>query len=414
MKIMKQNGVVLPRFFFQNIQCKFDGKIIKLNALAETYVLTFLKLKKYHDKTFVRNFLNTFSVYVNVEGQNDIKQWDFSKFKKSKIKRTYTVSNGVATYNGKRYTYNPYIEPPTVFVGRGLHPKRGSVKLPLEKSDITMNTQFAVGPNDWGSVVHVDAPWVAKYKDTLSGEQKYVFLNEYNDDENKFDNARNLRRRLPALRKRYNRDLSSDDGGVRQCATCLAIIDALCIRVGNEKDAGTAETVGCCTLKCKNIKLSEKCIEFSFVGKDSIQCFKKMRNAAVYENLVQFLKSKRTNDPVFQVSPERVNRYIDTIVPGATAKTFRTCHASRLMEEHLRKRAPDEKCFKESNKQVAKLLCHVRGDGISCETSKMNYIDPRIVFSWCKKSGVPVRKVYSAALEQRHSWASPIDENFIY
>lgn len=405
---------MFPKFLLQNIKCKYDGKIIKLNAIDETYVLTFLKLKKYHDKTFVRNFLSTFSVRVNVNGQNDIKQWDFSKFKKFKIKRTYAASDGVATHNGKKYTYNPYIESPTVFVGRGLHPKRGSVKPPLQKADITLNTQFIANPEDWGSVVDVDAPWVAKYKDTLSGEQKYVFLNEHNDDENKFDNARNLGRRLPVLRKRYNRDMRYGDDGVKQCATCLAIIDALCIRVGNEKDADTADTAGCCTLKCKHVKLTENRIELNFVGKDSIRCFKKMKNVAVYENLRQFLKSKRADDPVFRVSPNRINRYIDTIVPGATAKTFRTCNASRLMEELLRKGTPDEKYLKESNKQVAKLLCHVRGDGISCETSKMNYIDPRIIFSWCKKNDVPVRKVYSAALLQRHSWASPVDENFVY
>ena len=45
---------------------------------------------------------------------------------------------------------------------------------------------------EWASVVNVNAPWVAKYRDTLSGEQKYVFLNEHNDDENKYNNARNL------------------------------------------------------------------------------------------------------------------------------------------------------------------------------------------------------------------------------
>jgi len=134
----------------------------------------------------------------------------------------------------------------------------------------------------------------------------------------------------------------------------------------------------------------------------------------VLENVRDFVRTKRANDAVFDVSPTKLNRYIESIVPGATAKTFRTCHASRLMEEHLRKETSDVNGFREANKRVAKLLCHVRGDSVSCGTSKMNYIDPRIIFSWCKKNAVPVGRVYSAALEARHSWASDVDENFVY
>jgi DNA topoisomerase-1 len=415
MKIMRHDGVVLPKFVFQNIQCKYAGNVLKLNALAETYVLTFLKLKKYHDKTFVRNFLSTFSKYVGVNGGDaDIKLWDFSKFKDKKIARARCVnSEGNATHEAKKYTYNPRIEPPTVFVGRGLHPKRGSVKPPLRKKDITLNAQGVPNSGEWAAVVNVNAPWVAKYKDTLSGEQKYVFLNEHNDDENKFNNARNLRRKLPVLRKRYNADMRSNDVSSRQCATCLAIIDALCIRVGNEKDADTADTVGCCTLNRKHVKLNDGIITFSFIGKDSIPCLKRLKNSTVYENMRGMLKSKKGNDLVFDITPNVLNRYINSIVPGATAKTFRTCHASKLMEENLRK-GNTMTCFKESNEKVAKLLCHVKGDSLSCGTSKMNYIDPRIIFSWCERNDVPVWKVYSSALQVRHSWASGLDKNFVY
>ena len=48
--------------------------------------------------------------------------------------------------------------------------------------------------------------------------------------------------------------------------------------------------------------------------------------------------TKKGNDIVFDITPNVLNRYINSIVPGATAKTFGTCHASKLMEENLRKR----------------------------------------------------------------------------
>lgn len=414
---MKHGGVLFSNFVCQNIPCRYGDRAVKLNATAEAYVITFLKLKKYHDKTFVKNFASTLAKYVGLDADTaDIKRWDFSNFKNAKIRTKKGILDaGTATHNGKRYTYNPNIEPPTVFVGRGLHPRRGCVKPPVRKKDVTLNTSHAREPREWKMIVHVDAPWVAKYNDTLTGEQKYVFLNEHNDDKHKFDNARNLRHRLRALRNKYNRDMRSSNETTRQCATCLAIIDSLCIRVGNEKDADTADTVGCCTLKPKNVTIfSDDVVEFSFLGKDSIPCHKKLKNRLVFENVRDFVRTKRANDAVFDVSPTKLNSYIESIVPGATAKTFRTCHASRLMEEHLRKGGSDVNCFREANMRVAKLLCHVRGDSVSCGTSKMNYIDPRIIFSWCKKNAVPVGRVYSAALEARHSWASDVDENFVY
>merc|ERR1712216_754930 len=42
---------------------------------------------------------------------------------------------------------------------------------------------------------------------------------------------------------------------------------------------------------------------------------------------------------------------------------------------------------------------------IAMNTSKLNYIDPRIVVSWCSKHNLPLSKVYSKALENIYKWA---------
>ena len=59
---------------------------------------------------------------------------------------------------------------------------------------------------------------------------------------------------------------------------CTYLIDNLALRVGNEKGEDEADTVGCCSLKVKNIEFpQDNFIKLDFLGKDSIR----------YENTVE-------------------------------------------------------------------------------------------------------------------------------
>ncbi|CDS10066.1 hypothetical protein LRAMOSA02743 [Lichtheimia ramosa] len=55
---------------------------------------------------------------------------------------------------------------------------------------------------------------------------------------------------------------------------------------------------------------------------------------------------------------------------------------------------------KEENKEIA------------LGTSKMNYIDPRISISWCKKYDVPVEKVFNKTLLEKFRWAQTVGPNW--
>lgn len=62
----------------------------------------------------------------------------------------------------------------------------------------------------------------------------------------------------------------------KQLGTAVYLIDFLALRVGGEKDADEADTVGCCSLRVEHIKFSEKkqnTITLDFLGKDSIRYF---------------------------------------------------------------------------------------------------------------------------------------------
>jgi DNA topoisomerase-1 len=42
---------------------------------------------------------------------------------------------------------------------------------------------------------------------------------------------------------------------------------------------------------------------------------------------------------------------------------------------------------------------------VALGTSKINYIDPRIVIAWCTKAGLNINKVFSKTVRERFSWA---------
>lgn len=48
---------------------------------------------------------------------------------------------------------------------------------------------------------------------------------------------------------------------------------------------------------------------------------------------------------------------------------------------------------------------------VSLGTSKINYIDPRIVCSWAKAESVPINKIFSATIVKKFPWAMDA-ENF--
>lgn len=81
----------------------------------------------------------------------------------------------------------------------------------------------------------------------------------------------------------------------------------MALRAGNEKEEGeTADTVGCCSLRCEHLTLhvekdgKQHVVEFDFLGKDSIR----YQNAIpvekrVFKNLELFMENKQPEDDVF-------------------------------------------------------------------------------------------------------------------
>jgi len=144
----------------------------------------------------------------------------------------------------------------------------------------------------------------------------------------------------------------------------------LALRVGNEKEEDLADTVGCCSLRVEHIKiLDDDEIELDFLGKDSMRYFNKVKvDSQVHKNLKSFVKKKKPKDDLFDmINPTIVNKHLKSLMPGLSAKVFRTYNASITLQDELAKsedigNTVEEKMlfYNRANKEVAILCNHQR------------------------------------------------------
>jgi len=399
-----------------------------------------------------------------------------------------------ATIDGKKEKIGNFrIEPPGIFIGRGCHPLLGSIKPKILPSDIILNLSNdapipdSIYGNKWKEIIHdpyVD--WLASYPDYITGKTKYIWLNassswKMENDQEKFDLARKLKKKLKEIRNQYTQLLTDKNTKLKQIATCIYFIDNLAVRVGNEKGAEETDTVGITSLRIEHITLMDDLyIKFDFLGKDSVRFLKVIQvTENVYNNLIEFTKNKTKHSDIFDlVTTTDLNKYLQSLMEGLTAKVFRTYNASNLFNTELNnitlKENLDEATkmdillnnFNQANIKVAQLCNHQKNvqknfkeqltkideeidkvkelkkeetntkkikklqhkikklkakkdlklelKNISLGTSKINYIDPRITVAWIKKHDFPVEKIFSETLQEKFKWAFEIDKDFKY
>lgn len=304
------------------------------------------------------------------------------------------------------------LDPPGIFCGRDAqHPLRGTCKFGVTVHDVIINVSNVTaeqreqlrkaGFRRFERVPHTR--WMASWTDEVTGERRYVFP-KVNDSDvmDKFETARKLHRNLSKVRRRLT---------CPSMIVLLYFIEHLCIRIGNEKDTQVqANTVGCCTLLAHThvrvVDAKTQRVHLRFHGKDSIVYDQKIKLPQnVFDHLNRMLRDKVTGDKLFDVRPSAVNRVLSQCVPGCTAKTFRTMRASTVFERVLRK-TDDPRA---ANEAVARLLNHQNKRSLNMETSRKNYIDPRIYFAYCKRAQIPPRWFLD-----HEKWAGKVSKEFCF
>jgi DNA topoisomerase I len=332
------------------------------------------------DRTFVRNFLSDFTRVLGLRPILQEAEVDFAPAfrvveaerqaraqRSPEERRAQTAGRkarrealrqqfGQALVDGSLIQLGNYIvEPSGIFMGRGKHPLRGRWKEGARQQDITLNLSSDAPrpPGEWAEILwQPESLWVARWQDKLSGKMKYVWLHDtapvkQKREAAKFDRAYSLHVRLEEVRGQIEQDLAIPDPKRRMIAAACYLIDTLCLRVGDEKDPDEADTVGATTLRPEHVTLLPGGkAELKFLGKDSVLWHKTLDlPAAVEECLAELIRTARPSSSSLNngvrghptrdlpqifpdISSQDVNAYLDSILPGLTAKVFRTHHAT--------------------------------------------------------------------------------------
>ncbi|CAH2286121.1 DNA topoisomerase I, mitochondrial isoform X1 [Pelobates cultripes] len=410
-----------------NVRFYYDGNPMKL-TLATEEVATFYAKMLDHEYTtkevFQKNFFADWKEQMTSEERKLIRhlhKCDFTEIHKyyvdknearkalpkeekqklkeeaSKLQEEY----GYCTLDGHREKIGNFkIEPPGLFRGRGDHPKMGMLKLRIMPEDVIINcskeSKVPAPPagHKWKEVRYDNSvTWLASWTENIQNSIKYIMLNPSSKlkgekDWQKYETARRLKNVVDQIRSQYRADWKSREMKKRQRAVALYFIDKLALRAGNEKEEGeTADTVGCCSLRVEHIQLhseidgQKNVVEFDFLGKDSIRYYNKVPvEKEVFKNLKLFMENKDPDDDLFdRLNTTIVNKHLQDLMDGLTAKVFRTYNASITLQNQLKAltNADDNVAAKilsynRANRAVALLCNHQRALPKTFEKSMQN------------------------------------------
>ncbi|KAK8740574.1 hypothetical protein OTU49_002975 [Cherax quadricarinatus] len=329
--------------------------------------------------------IHAFYVQQNEERKNRTKEERKALKEKNEA---LIVEYGWCNIDGHRQRIGNFkIEPPGLFRGRGEHPKQGMLKKRTMPEDVIINcSKDSAIPkppsgHKWKEVrADPSVTWLACWVENVQGQTKYVMLNAASKlkgekDWQKYEMARKLHQHVDRIREQYRLDWKSKEMRIRQRAVALYFIDKLALRAGNEKDEDQADTVGCCSLRVEHITLHEEkngkeyVVEFDFLGKDSIRYYNEVSvERRVFKNLQLFKENKEDGNDLFdRLNTQILNKHLNELMDGLTAKVFRTYNASRTLQEQLDLLTNDDDpipakilSYNRANRAVAILCNHQR------------------------------------------------------
>lgn len=486
-------GVLVPKYEAKGFKILLKGRELQLSPIQEEMAVAWVKklgTEYVEDRVFVRNFFGDFSKALNLEGNVTPEDFDFSEIQRhveaeknrrlnlSKEEKKQQAQNRktIREANKEKYGYalvddvkvevgNYVAEPSSIFMGRGTHPLRGRWKQGAAENDIILNLSpdAPTPPGTWKAIVWLpDCMWIARWDDKLSGKEKYVWLADsapvkQERDIEKFDKARTLEGKIKSIQAHIFENLSSPDLLRRKIATVCYLIDALKLRVGDEKDKDEADTVGATTLRPEHVSFnSNGKTVFDFYGKDFVRWHVEIElPEPVNNNLKEFMSGAKSS--IFNgVKSENVRNFLSEVVPGLSAKVFRTYHATTIVEDFLRKEKTsksDPDYIKKyaatmANLQAATICNHKRKlpknweeslrkkretlkklrtlktkkskerirelqvriktlqdtKDYNLRTSLKSYIDPRAYFKWGEKVDYDWKLYYPKTLQNKFQW----------
>lgn len=252
-------------------------------------------------------------------------------------RRHVAKPEAVARSNGLRYMLDDKPGYSRKRNGKGFvyYDTRGRI---IKEEQVIERIRSLVIPPAWQNV------WISPYENghlqvtgiDARGRKQYRYHDQWRTarDASKYEKLISFARCLPAMRERVAEDLSRP-GLPREkvLATVVRLLEATCIRVGNEAYARDNDSYGLTTLRNHHVTIRKCDINFKFTGKSgkehnimlsdcALASIVKKCRARSGEMLFQYVDE---NEIDRRVTSTDVNRYLREISGQAiTAKDFRT------------------------------------------------------------------------------------------
>lgn len=209
----------------------------------------------------------------------------------------------------------------------------------------------------------------------------------------KFARVRELAAATVAMRARVTRDLRGDDPQARALAIAARIIDALGVRVGEERYALERGTIGALTLAWEHVRVTGDAIAFDFPAKSGVRWEAEHEDADLAAALTA-ARGARTSDGsggeritewvdeagVHRVHSAALSAYLRSATGcDITPKDLRTLRGSRLAAEHLARCGPSS-TKKEQERAIREAIAVV-AEGLrnTPAVARSSYIDPLVL-----------------------------------
>ena len=410
-ELIHHGPLFVQEYKYQKIPIKYNSEDLVLPPLAEEYAYYYARLPPTEFQNELRNtnFWNDFKIMLPTQMQNaKLQDFDFTNLLNYETpKQSYDEKYKFVWKDGEKFNIGQvFVEPPGIFMGRGVHPLTGKIRHRILQKNVTINTSEPEKFTGWANVISDPTlTWTASWKDNVTQKTKYIMPQFYLNDKQKFDLAQSLNPQK--LRAEYQKDLLSCNLQKKQLATALSFIDYLSLRIGNTKYDDEAETQGTTTLQSKNIMLQDNNFALiHFTGKDSLEYKNRVQlTPQIYQNVKEFQAQKSKEDLLFdQIDAQLLNEYLKTLMPNLTSKVWRTHNACKLFQSELQKN-PTLEGFRAANEKVAKMCNHLANGKLNLGTSLANYIDPRIITSFAARKQFDLDQLVTKTQAQKYEWA---------
>ena len=245
-----------------------------------------------------------------------------------------------------------------------------------------------------------------------AGRRQYRYHDVWRQHRDRAKHVRVLQvgERLPAMRRRWKRDLERPGlDRNRVLAAAARLLDLGLFRVGGEEYAEENSTYGLATLRREHVRVKQGRLVFDYTAKAGVRRLEVVEDPRVRE-VVDALRRRRDdpNPELFayrlggraggwcDVKSSTVNEYLREVSGlDMSAKDFRTWHATVLMASVLARHQPVPRSRTARDKAVRAGYVEVsEALGNTPAVCKASYVDPRVVdlFHGGTVIGLPVRR----------------------